>query len=98
MRRSRFLIAAAAATLAVPALAATAAGAATRSAGQQSTEGAAVSYVVLAKSGGSAQSLAQQLRADGAIVTSVNQAIGMLTVTSRDTAFSARTRGLGCAR
>jgi len=94
MRRSRFLIAAAAATLAVPALAATAAGAATRSAGQQSTEGAAVSYVVLATSGGSAQSLAQQLRADGAIVTSVNQAIGMLTVTSRDTAFSARTRGL----
>src|SRR5690348_7721439 len=94
MRRSRFLIAAAAAALAVPALAGTAAGAATRSADQQSTEGAAVSYVVLAQSGASAQSLAQQLHADGAIVTSVNQAIGMLTVTSRDTAFSTHTRGL----
>lgn len=92
MRRSRFLVAAAAAALAIPALAATTAGAATQSA--QTTEGAAAAYLVLASSGGSAQALAQQLRASGAIVTSVNQAIGLIAVTSRDTAFTSRTRGL----
>ncbi|HJQ02083.1 MAG TPA: S8 family serine peptidase [Jatrophihabitans sp.] len=80
--------------MAVPALAVSTAGAATQSAGQQSTEVAAASYVVLTTAGGSAQALAQQLRAGGAIVTSVNQAIGMVTVTSRDTAFSTHTRGL----
>jgi lantibiotic leader peptide-processing serine protease len=91
MRRSRILVAMAAAALAVPALVLSTASA---EASQQSSQGAATSYVVLAKAGGSAEALAQQLRAGGATVTSINQAIGMLTVTSADTAFAARTRGL----
>ncbi|MEO6501782.1 MAG: S8 family serine peptidase [Jatrophihabitantaceae bacterium] len=70
------------------------AGAAPQSAGSSSSQGAAASYLVLAKAGGSADALAEQLRADGASVTSVNQSIGLLTVTSRDTAFSSHTRGL----
>ncbi|HEX8095231.1 S8 family serine peptidase [Jatrophihabitans sp.] len=91
MRRSRIIIAVAAAALAVPALATVGtAGAASQSASQ----GAAASYVVLAGTGQSAQALADQLSAGGASVTSVNQAIGLITVTSRDTAFAPRTRGL----
>ncbi|MFL6162026.1 MAG: S8 family serine peptidase [Jatrophihabitantaceae bacterium] len=92
MRRSRIIVAAAAAALVVPALAVSTAGAATAS--HQSSQGAALSYVVLAKAGGSAQALAQQLRAGGATVTSINQAIGLLAVTSRDTGFATRARGL----
>ena len=46
------------------------------------------------QAGGSAQALAQQLSAGGATVTSINQAIGMVTVTSTDTAFASQTRGL----
>jgi subtilisin family serine protease len=91
MRRSRIIAAAAAAALAVPALAISTATAAPQSI---SSNGAQDSYVVLAKTGESALALAQQLRADGASVTSVNQAIGLLTVTSGDTGFAARTRGL----
>jgi subtilisin family serine protease len=93
MRRSRIIAAAAAAALAVPALAVSAAGAAPQAAGQQSTQGATTSYIVLTEAG-SAEAVARQLRAGGATVTSVNQAIGLLTVTSRDTAFAARARGL----
>jgi subtilisin family serine protease len=81
----------AAAALAVPALVISTASA---EASQQSSQGAATSYLVLAKAGGSAQALAQQLRAGGATVNSINQAIGLLTVTSTDTAFAARTGGL----
>jgi len=94
MRRSRIIVAAAAAALAVPAFAVSAAGAAPQVAASQSSQGPAKSYVVLAKAGGSAEALAQQLRAGGATVSSVNQAIGLLTVTSTDTAFASRTRGL----
>jgi subtilisin family serine protease len=94
MRKSRIIVAAAAAALTAPALVVSTAGAATQTASQQSSQGAATSYVVLAKAGGSAQALAQQLSAGGATVTSVNQAIGLLTVTSTDTAFASRTRGL----
>jgi subtilisin family serine protease len=93
MRRSRIIVAATAVALAVPALAISAAGAAPQSV-TQSSQGAQTSYVVLAKAGGSAQALAEQLRASGATVTSVNQAIGLLTVTSSDTGFASRTRGL----
>ncbi len=93
MRRSRILIAVAAAALVVPALAANA-GAATRSAANQSSQGAATSYVVLAEAGSSALALAQQLRAGGATVSSVNQDIGLLTVSSTDTGFAGRTRHL----
>jgi subtilisin family serine protease len=95
MRKSRIIVALAAAALAVPAFAVSSAGAASQ--GAQSSEGAETSYVVLAKDGGSAEALAKQLSAAGATVTSVNQAIGLVTVTSRDTAFSSHARGLGVA-
>ena len=94
MRRSRIIVAAAAVALAVPALAMTTAGAAAQSA----TQGAATSYVVLAETGGSAQALAAQLSAAGATVTSVNQAIGLVTVTSSNTAFASQARGLAGVR
>jgi subtilisin family serine protease len=94
MRRSRIIVAAAAAALAIPALAISTAGATPQGASQQSTQGAMTSYVVLTEAGGAAQALAEQLQASGATVTSVNQAIGLLTVTSTDTAFASRTRGL----
>lgn len=94
MRRSRIIVAAAAAALAIPALAISTAGATPQGASQQSTQGAMTSYVVLTEAGGTAQALAEQLQASGATVTSVNQAIGLLTVTSTDTAFASRTRGL----
>jgi lantibiotic leader peptide-processing serine protease len=95
MRRSRILLAAAAAALAVPALATIGtAGATPQSAGSQSSQGAATSYVVLAKAGGSAQALARRLSAQGATVTSVNEAIGLVTLSSSDTGFTSRTRGL----
>jgi len=93
MRRSRIIVAAAAVALAAPVLAVSTAGATPQRA-SQSSQGAATSYVVLAKAGGSAQALANQLRASGATVTSVNEAIGMVTVTSSDTAFASRTHGL----
>ncbi|HEV2887014.1 MAG TPA: S8 family serine peptidase [Jatrophihabitans sp.] len=95
MRRSRIVVAAAAAALTVPALAISTAGAATTGATTtQSTQGAATSYVVLAKAGGSTEALARQLQDSGATVTSVNQAIGMVIVTSTDTAFASHTQGL----
>ncbi len=95
MRRSRIVVAAAAAALTVPALAISTAGAATSGATTQtSTQGAATSYLVLAKSGGSAEALARQLQAGGATVSSVNQAIGLVVATSTDTAFATRTRSL----
>ncbi|WP_114203098.1 S8 family serine peptidase [Janibacter anophelis] len=57
-----------------------------------STTGAETSYVVLADRGSSATALAKRLEAKGATVTSVNEAVGMVTVTSTDTAFAAQTR------
>ena len=90
MRRSRIIVAAAAAALAAPLLAINTAGAVPQGASQ----GTATSYVVLAQAGSSAQALANQLRADGATVTSVNEAIGMIMVTSRNTAFTSRAREL----
>lgn len=94
MRRSRLIVAAAAAALAVPAFAASAAGAAPQGAASQSSQGPAKSYVVLAKTGGSAEALARQLQAGGATVSSVNTDIGLVVVTSTDTAFASRTRSL----
>jgi subtilisin family serine protease len=92
MHRNRIIVAVAAAALAVPAFAVSNAGAASQAA--RATEGAATSYVVLAKAGGSAEALARQLRNAGATVTSVNRAIGLVTATSRDTGFAAHTRRL----
>lgn len=59
-----------------------------------STTGAETSYVVLADRGSSATALAKRLEAKGATVTSVNEAVGMVTVTSTDTAFAAQTRAM----
>lgn len=52
------------------------------------------SYVVLAKKGADVQALAQQLAKSGATVTSVNAAIGMVTLTSTSSDFLAKTRSL----
>lgn len=89
MRRARILAATAAIALATPALVSATAGAA------PSTAGAAeASYIVLAKDGESATALAARLRAQGATVTNVNDAIGLVTVTSDDASFAQRARGL----
>ena len=52
-----------------------------------SASGASTTYVVLAKDAGSAQAVAARLKSLGATVTRVNTDIGLVTVTSRDTAF-----------
>ena len=79
-----------AAALAGPAGATSAesAGATSTSAGQTST---ATSYLVLVKKGASISGVVTDLKAIGAKVTSVNEAIGLVRVTSRDSAF--RTHG-----
>ncbi|MGB8383129.1 MAG: S8 family serine peptidase, partial [Dermatophilaceae bacterium] len=51
-------------------------------------------YVVLAKEGVSAQSVADELAASGATVTSVNTAIGMVSVSSAPAGFAATARSL----
>jgi len=90
MRRARILAATAAFALAAPALASATAGAAPS--GSASTGKA--SYVVLAEDGASAKALAARLKSSGATVTSVNEAIGLVTVTSKKADFATRTRGL----
>ena len=62
------------------------------SASTTSTTGPETSYVVLADRGGSASDLADRLKAKGAKIVSVNDKIGMVTVTSTDTGFAAKTR------
>jgi subtilisin family serine protease len=59
-----------------------------------STTGAETSYVVLAERGGSAKALASKLEASGAKIVSVNDKVGMVTVTSTDTAFAAKARAM----
>ena len=59
-----------------------------------SATGAETSYVVLADRGGSATALAKRLEAKGAKVVSVNDKVGMVAVTSTDTAFAAKTRAM----
>ena len=84
MRRRRILAATAAIGLSVAALA-TATSASTASSGQSAASTASTaktSYVVLADEGASAKALAAKLRASGVTVTSVNEAIGLVTVTS----------------
>jgi subtilisin family serine protease len=53
------------------------------------TKGKATNYVVLLKKGASTSRAATDLKASGAKVTSVNTAIGMVTVTTTDTDFRA---------
>jgi subtilisin family serine protease len=91
MRRARILAATAAISLSAAALA-SAAGASTADTSSGTT--ARTSYVVLADKGASAKELAATLRASGATVTSVNQAIGLLTVTSTRAGFATTTNGL----
>ncbi|WP_435200536.1 S8 family serine peptidase [Janibacter sp. GS2] len=56
--------------------------------------GERTSYVVLADRGGSATALATRLKAKGAIVTSVNDKVGMVTVTSTDARFAQQARAM----
>lgn len=58
------------------------------------TTGAAKHYVVLADRDGSAASLAKRLEAKGATVTSINEAVGMVTVTSTDSNFAQSARAM----
>ena len=86
MRRSHILAATSSAALLLTA-AVTGTTGITSASATPSTDGTATSYVVLADQGTSAHDLAARLAATGAKVTSVNQAIGMVVVSSRDTAF-----------
>ncbi|RNL66180.1 serine protease [Nocardioides marmoriginsengisoli] len=88
MRRSHT---SAAVTSAAVLLAATVAGTASTSSASPSQvrQQAATSYVVLADQGASVDQLAGRLRAAGAKVTSVNRAIGMVSVESADAGFRA---------
>jgi len=93
MPRTRLLAATAAIGLSATALAATA-GTSTAAGDRSTGTTSATTYVVLADKGASAQDLAAKLTASGATVTSVNKAIGLLTVTSTKAGFATRTRGL----
>ncbi len=68
---------------------------ATSGAGGASTTGSSTGYAVLAKEGASAAALASQLRAAGATVSSVNEAIGLVTVSKADSGFLAKARSNG---
>lgn len=59
-----------------------------------STSGAAKNFVVLADRGDSAKALATRLEAKGATVTSVNDKVGMVTVTSKDANFAEEARSM----
>lgn len=93
MRRSRMVAVAGAVALATSALGATAATAAP-SAAPSDAQGSPRSYVVLAEKGGDAKALAERLARQGATVTSVNTAVGMVTVESGDAGFAASARSL----
>ena len=92
MRHSRAFAVCGSAALVAAALAGSA-GAGSASA-QVVHTGTAQKYVVLADSASGADDLAAQLRSTGARVTSVNQAIGMVVVTSDDRNFRTNTRAL----
>ena len=93
MRRRRILAATAAIGLSVAALA-TVTSASTAASDQSAATTAKTSYVVLANEGDSAKTVAAKLRSSGATVTSVNEAIGLVTVTSTKSDFATTTRGL----
>jgi subtilisin family serine protease len=87
MRRSHILAATSSAALLLTAALAGTTATSTASATPSTTREAATSYVVLADRGASVEDLARRLAATGATVTSVNKAIGMVTVSSRDADF-----------
>ena len=70
-------------------LVASVAGTTWTSSASPSSTGEAHDYVVLAQEGASVQQVAARLQQAGAKVTRVNTAIGMVSVTSNDTAFRA---------
>jgi subtilisin family serine protease len=100
MRRSRILALTGAVALATTALGAGTAAAGAHSATtastltSTSTAGAAGTYVVLADRGADVKALAASLERRGATVTSVNEAIGMVTVTSRSAGFATTARSM----
>jgi len=95
MRRSRMVALTGAVALATSAFgaAATSAGAAT-SPSSATVTSEARTYQVLADTGVSAKELARTLAGAGAAVTGRNDAIGLVTVTSKDAAFARTARGL----
>ena len=98
MRRSRMVAGIGAVALATTTLGATAATGTAQPAttGSGATSGSVSdgSYAVLAERGGDARALARQLEKAGATVTSVNTAIGMVTVTSNASGFLAKARAM----
>ena len=93
MRRTRLLAATAAISLSATALV-SAAGTSSAVGDKSHASTGKTSYVVLADKGASAKALAAKLRSSGATVTSVNNAIGLVTVTSTKSGFATKTRGL----
>ena len=85
MRRGRLLASATAAAMTVAGLTGIASAEAAPHA-SSSVKGSA-SWLVLADTGASATAIAEQLKASGATVTSVNSAIGLISVRSSDTNF-----------
>ncbi|MGO1165420.1 MAG: S8 family peptidase [Janibacter sp.] len=59
-----------------------------------STSGATGNFVVLADRGDSAKALATRLEAKGATVSSINNKVGMVTVTSSDADFAQKARAM----
>lgn len=98
MRHSKLMALIGATALGVTGLASTAsaqsATSATSAVATSSSAGSAESYVVLAERGGSATALAAKLKAQGATVTSVNEQIGLVTVTSKDAGFAKKARAV----
>ena len=100
MRRSRMVAITGAVALATTALAGTTATAAvgTTQSTSVSSSGADTGYVVLTEQASGADALAAELRSSGARVTSVNRAIGMVTVNSTSSTFLSRARHLSGVR
>ncbi|MBM6544632.1 S8 family serine peptidase [Janibacter sp. YIM B02568] len=98
MRHNKLLALVGATALGVTGLASTAsaqsATSATSAVATSSSAATADSYVVLAERGGSAKALAAKLKAQGATITSVNEQIGLVTVTSKDAGFVKKARAL----
>ena len=95
MRHTRMVSALGALALGVTGLAATSsATAAPVASTKASVSGAAETFVVLADRGGSATALAKRLAAKGAKVVTVNDKVGMVTVTSTNSGFATQARAM----
>ena len=96
MRHPRLVAMAGAGALVLATWTGSAAAAAPSTAAAPTSTGAdeAAGYIVLAKEGASAEVLAAELRAQGATVTSVNAAVGMVVVSEAGDGFLEAARGL----